>query len=261
MADLLAGRVAVITASSRGMGRGIAERYLAEGANVVISGRTEETGAKALAELGVGDRAIAIPCDARDRAQVEALVDGAVAAFGRLDVLVNCAGGSDGFALIHEMTPEAWANAMDFVLNSAFWATRQAVPHMLAGGWGRVINISSVEGKQGNKANVAHYIAAKHGLNGLTKATAFEYGLKGITCNAICPGAVETDTFADLGAKYAAQAGLDYGQFKDLYIRESAIGRLNTVDEVAAVALLLASEVGGGINGTTINVDGGALPY
>src|SRR3954454_7039467 len=111
MADLLAGRVAVITASSRGMGRGIAERYLAEGAKVGISGRTEETGAKALAELGVGDRAIAIGCDARDRSQVEALIDEAAAAFGRLDVLVNCAGGSDGFALIHEMEPDAWANA------------------------------------------------------------------------------------------------------------------------------------------------------
>jgi NAD(P)-dependent dehydrogenase (short-subunit alcohol dehydrogenase family) len=261
MTNALAGRVAVITASSRGMGRGIAEHFLAEGASVVVSGRTEESGAKALAELGAGDRAAAFPCDARDQAQVEALIDSAAAHFGRLDILVNCAGGSDGFALIHEMTDEAWHNAMDFVLNSAFWGTRRALPHMLANGFGRIINISSIEGKQGNKPNVAHYITAKHALNGLTKATAFEYGKQGVTCNAICPGAVETDTFQELGGAYAAQAGLSYDAFKQMYTDETPLGRLNTVEEVAALAVLLASEPGGGINGSLINVDGGAVPF
>ena len=261
MTNALAGRVAVITASSRGMGRGIAEHFLAEGASVVISGRTEESGAKALAELGAGERAVSFPCDARDQAEVEALVDRAAAHYGRLDILVNCAGGSDGFALIHEMTDEAWRNAMDFVLNSAFWGTRRALPHMLADGFGRIINISSIEGKQGNKPNVAHYITAKHALNGLTKATAFEYGKRGITCNAICPGAVETDTFQDLGGAYAEQVGLSYDEFKQLYTDETPLGRLNTVGEVAALAVLLASGPGGGINGSLINVDGGAVPF
>ena len=261
MTNSLAGRVAVVTASSRGMGRGSAEHFLAEGASVVISGRTEETGAKALAELGAGERAVAFACDARDQTQVEALIGNAAAHFGRLDILVNCAGGSDGFALIHEMTDAAWGNAMDFVLNSAFWGTRRALPHMLSNGFGRIINISSIEGKQGNKANVAHYITAKHGLNGLTKATAFEYGARGITCNAICPGAVETVTFQELGGEYARQSGLTYDEFKRVYTDESPLGRLNTVDEVAALAVLLASEPGGGINGSLINVDGGAVPY
>jgi len=127
----LAGQVAVVTASTRGMGRGIVEAFLAEGARVVVSGRSEESGAKALAELDCGDRAISVPCDARNQADVEALVDRSVAHFGRLDVLVNSAGGSDGFAPVHELTDEAWTNAMDFILNSAFWATRRALPTMV----------------------------------------------------------------------------------------------------------------------------------
>jgi 3-hydroxybutyrate dehydrogenase len=86
-------------------------------------------------------------------------------------------------------------------------------------------------------------------------------GKRGATCNAICPGAVETDTFVENGGKYAAQMGFAYDDFKDLYAKESAIGRRNTIDEVAALAVLLASEVGGGINGAMINVDGGSVPY
>jgi len=236
MTNSLAGRVAVVTASSRGMGRGIAEHFLAEGASVVISGRTEETGAKALAELGAGERAVAFACDARDQTQVEALIDNAAAHFGRLDILVNCAGGSDGFALIHEMTDAAWGNAMDFVLNSAFWGTRLALPHMLSNGFGRIINISSIEGKQGNKANVAHYITAKHGLNGLTKATAFEYGGRGITCNAICPGTVESPSLDD---RLRAQG--DYDQTRSAFIARQPIGRIGRPEEIADLVLYLAT--------------------
>jgi 3-hydroxybutyrate dehydrogenase len=254
-------QVAVITASSRGMGRGIAEAFLAEGARVVISGRSSESGTKALAEIGAGDRAIQIPCDARVQTEVEALIDGAVAHFGRVDVLVNSAGGSDGFAPVHQLGDEAWTNAMDFILNSAFWATRRALQTMVTQGSGRVINISSIEGKLGNKANISHYVTAKHALNGFTKAVAFEYGRQGITCNAICPGAVETAAFAENGRAYAEGSGLTYEQFVAMYADESAIGRLNTVEEVAGVAVLLAGPLGGGINGALINVDGGTAPY
>ena len=261
MTGALDGRVAVVTASTRGMGRGIVEAFLAEGARVVVSGRSDESGAKALAELGAGDRAIAVACDAREQAQVEALVDSAVDRFGRLDVLVNSAGGSDGFAPVHQLTDAAWTNAADFILNSAFWATRRALPTMLAQGGGRIVNISSVEGKLGNKANIAHYITFKHALNGLTKAVAHEYGAQGITCNAICPGAVETAAFAENGRAYAEQSGMSYDDFVQMYAKESAINRLNTVEEVAAVAVLLAGPAGGGINGALLNVDGGTAPY
>ena len=132
---------------------------------------------------------------------------------------------------------------------------------MLERTWGRIVNISSVEGKQANKPAVSHYITNKHAINGLTKAIAHEYGPLGITCNAICPGAVETDLMKDAGPVVAEQAGITYEQFLDNYAQESAIKRLNTVEEVAAMATLLAGEVGGGITGALLNVDGGTAQW
>jgi 3-hydroxybutyrate dehydrogenase/3-oxoacyl-[acyl-carrier protein] reductase len=258
---LLEKRVAVITGGSRGIGRGIAEAFLAQGAAVVISGKSLAKGEQALDEMGAGDRAMFVQTDVRRKADVENLIDQAAQRYGTVDIMVNNAGGSDRFALVHEMSDEAWQNALDFNLNAAFWGTRRALRYMLERGWGRIINISSVEGKQANKPAVSHYITNKHALNGLTKAVAYEYGTKGITCNAICPGAVETDTMRELGPQAAAGAGITYQQFLDNYAQESAIKRLNTVEEVAAMAALLASEVGGGITGALINVDGGTAQW
>ena len=258
---LLDKRVAVITGGSRGIGRGIAEAFAAQGAAVVIGGKSPEKGEQALNEMGVGDRAMFVQCDVRRKADVENLIDQAAKRYGSVDIMVNNAGGSDRFALVHEMTDEAWQNALDFNLNAAFWGSRRALQYMLERGWGRIINISSVEGKQGNKPAVSHYITNKHAINGLTKAVAYEYGTQGITCNAICPGAIETDTMKELGPQAAAGAGITYQQFLDNYAQESAIKRLNTVEEVAAMATLLASEVGGGITGALINVDGGTSQW
>jgi NAD(P)-dependent dehydrogenase (short-subunit alcohol dehydrogenase family) len=258
---LLDKRVAVITGGTRGIGRGIAEAFAAQGAAVVLGGRSAEKGAQALDEMGIGDRALFVPCDVRRRADIENLIDQAAKRYGSADIMVNNAGGSDRFALVHEMTDEAWQNALDFNLNAVFWASRRALRYMLERGWGRIINISSVEGKQGNKPAVSHYITNKHAINGLTKAVAYEYGTKGITCNAICPGAIETDTMRELGPQAAASAGITYQQFLDNYAQESAIRRLNTVEEVAAMAILLASETGGGITGALINVDGGTSQW
>ena len=123
--------------------------------------------------------------------------------------------------------------------------------------WGRVINISSVEGRQANKATVAHYITFKHAMNGFTKACAFEYGGAGITVNAIAPGGVETDLMMEQGPLAAESMGISYQELKDSYASEAAIKRLNTVDEVAGVALLLASDAGAGITGAVLPVDGG----
>jgi 3-hydroxybutyrate dehydrogenase/3-oxoacyl-[acyl-carrier protein] reductase len=258
---LLDKRVAVITGGSRGIGRGIAEAFAAQGAAVVIGGKSPEKGEQALHEMGVGDRAMFVQCDVRRKADVENLIDQAAKRYGSVDIMVNNAGGSDRFALVHEMTDEAWQNALDFNLNASFWGSRRALQYMLERGWGRIINISSVEGKQGNKPAVSHYITNKHAINGLTKAVAYEYGTQGITCNAICPGAIETDTMKELGPQAAAGAGITYRQFLDNYAQESAIKRLNTVQEVAAMATLLASEVGGGITGALINVDGGTSQW
>ena len=258
---LLDKRVAVITGGTRGIGRGIAEAFAAQGAAVVLGGRSPEKGEQALDEMGIGDRAMFVPCDVRRREDVENLIDQAVKRYGSADIMVNNAGGSDRFALVHEMTDEAWQNALDFNLNAAFWGSRRALRYMLERGWGRIINISSVEGKQANKPAVAHYITNKHAINGLTKAVAYEYGTNGITCNAICPGAIETDTMKELGPQAAAGAGITYEQFLESYAQESAIKRLNKVEEVAAMATLLASEIGGGITGALINVDGGTAQW
>jgi NAD(P)-dependent dehydrogenase (short-subunit alcohol dehydrogenase family) len=257
----LEGRVAVLTASTRSIGRGIAEAFLAEGASVVVSGRNEEKGRKALAELGAGERADFFPCDALRQEQVEALVDFAYERYGRLDIMVNNSGGTDGWALVGDLSDEAWQKALNWNLNSHFWGTRRALRYMLENNWGRIINMSSVESKMANKPMVSHYITNKHAINGLTKATAFEYAQQGITANAICPGAVETDLMMEVGPQVAQQSGITYEQFLQSYAEESMIKRLNTVEEVAACAVWLCSEAGGGITGTAINVDGGTSPW
>jgi len=260
-APLLDKRVAVITGGSRGIGRGIAEKFLAEGAAVVIGGKSQDKGLRAIEEMGVGDRVTFLQCDVRRQEDVNNLVDEAAKRYGSADILVNNAGGSDRWALVHDLSDEAWQNALDLNLNAVFWGTRRALRYMLERGWGRIINISSVEGKQANKPAVSHYITNKHAINGFTKAVAHEYGPQGITCNAICPGAVETDLMMEAGPTVAAQAGITYEQFLDNYAQEAAIKRLNTVEEVAAMAALLASEVGGGITGALINVDGGTSQW
>jgi 3-hydroxybutyrate dehydrogenase len=258
---LLEKRVAVVTGGTRGIGRGIAEGFAAQGAALVLAGRSQAKGDQALDEMGLGDRAMFVQTDVRRKEDVENLIDQAAQRYGSVDILVNNAGGSDRFALVHEMSDEAWQNALDMNINSAFWATRRALKYMLERGWGRVINISSVEGKQANKPAVSHYITNKHALNGLTKAVAHEYGPMGITSNAICPGAIETDMMKEVGPQAAAGAGISYQQFLDSYAQESAIKRLNTVEEVAAMAVMLASELGGGVTGALINVDGGTAQW
>jgi NAD(P)-dependent dehydrogenase (short-subunit alcohol dehydrogenase family) len=257
----LQGRVAVLTQSTRSIGRGIAEAFLAEGASVVVSGRSEDKGKQALAEMGAGDRADFFPCDATMQDQVEALVDFAAERYGRLDIMVNNAGGTSGWALVGDLSDEAWQQALNWNLNACFWGTRRALRYMVDAGWGRIINMSSVESKMANKPMVSHYITNKHAMNGLTKATAYEYAQQGITCNAICPGAVETDLMKDVGPLVAQQAGSTYEEFLQSYANESMIKRLNTVEEVAACAVWLASEPGGGVTGAMINVDGGTSPW
>jgi 3-hydroxybutyrate dehydrogenase len=257
----LDGRVAVITGGTEGIGYGIARAFLDAGATVVINGRNPDKGARALAELGAGDRAHFIAGDVKDRASVDAIVDGAAKRAGGLHILVNNAGGSSGFNLVAELSDEAWQEALDWNLNATFWATRRALAHFLPAGWGRIINISSAEGKEATKPAVSHYITNKHAINGFTKAVAFEYGPLGITCNAICPGAIETALMKSAGPAYAESAGITYEQFLQTYADESMIKRLNTVEEVAAMAVLLASDLGGGITGSLLNVDGGTTSW
>ncbi len=256
----LEGRVAAVTGGTAGIGRGIAEAFLAEGAQVALMARNRDKAERVLAELDVGDRAVFIAGDAMVQAEVEGFIDQAVEHFGRLDVLVNNAGGAGDLQPLVDLSDEAFDLAIKWNLYSTFWATRRALPGMLERGFGRIINISSVEGKIGKPVFTA-YTAAKHAVNGLTKSLAQEVSAQGVTVNAICPGLVITDIVKDNGPATAEAMGLSFDEMVDLFAQESAIKRPNTVEEVAAVAVLLASDAGGGITGATLSVDGGTAPY
>ena len=253
----LTDKVAAITGGSRGIGRGIAEALLNAGAKVAINGRNQAKGDQAISEMGAGGNAIFVRGDVTDRVSVENFVKQTINNFGKIDILVNNAGGSGGFAPVAELSEAAWQEAAAWILHSAFWATRQVLPDMESRKWGRIINIGSVEGKQASKENVSHYITFKHALNGFTKAVAFEYGSQGITSNVICPGAVETDLMKEAGPAAAESMGISYEQFKKNYAEEASIKRLNTVEEVAALAVFLCSKAGSGMTGAILAVDGG----
>lgn len=258
---LATNRVALVTGGSRGIGRAVAEALVAEGARVVITGRDPEKGALAVKEMGGGDNIRFVAGDARVREDVEGWVDAAVAAFGPVDILVNNAGGSSGFALLEDLSDDAWQEANSWILNSAFWASRRVLKPMREQGWGRIIGISSVEGKSHGQPTAGHYTVFKHALNAFAKATAVEYSRYGVTSNVICPGAVETDLMKVTGRSAAEASGLTYDEFLGAYAEKTLTKKLNTVEEVAAVAMLLVSSAGAGITGAAINVDGGTMPY
>jgi NAD(P)-dependent dehydrogenase (short-subunit alcohol dehydrogenase family) len=255
----LDGKVAAITGGTAGIGRAIAEGFLAEGAQVVVSGRNAERGKQVVSELGA-DRALFSQGDATTKEGVEQAVEAAVEHFGHLDIMVNNAGGAKRLAPLADLYDEDFDLVMKWNLYSTFWGTRAALRHMLPRNYGRIINISSVEGKHGKPVLTA-YVAAKHAINGLTKAVAKEVGTQGVTVNAICPGLVITDIIRDNGPATAEAMGITFDEMVALFAAESAIKRPNTVDEVAAVAVLLASDVGAGITGAIYSVDGGTAAY
>lgn len=256
----LSGKIAAITGGTAGMGRGIAEAFLAEGAKVALFARNPEKGARVLEELDAGDNAIFVAGDVMSQSDLEGFVDHVVAHFGTLDILVNNAGGAGDLQPLVNLSDHAFDEAMKWNVYSTFWASRRALPTMLAKGNGRIINISSMEGKHGKPVLTA-YSAAKHAVNGLTKSLAREVGAQGVTVNAICPGLVITDIIRDNGPATAKAMGLEFEEMVTMFAQEAAIKRPNTVEEVAAVAVLLASEAGGGITGAQISVDGGTAQY
>ncbi len=253
-------KVAVITGGTAGIGRGIAEGFLREGAKVVLNGRSREKGDKVLAELGAGDRAVFCQGDVMVQADIESLVDYAVEHFGRIDIMVNNAGGTGNAQPVALMSDEEWALNMKWNVDSTFFGTRRALQHMLPNKSGRIINMSSVEGKHG-KAVLSGYVTAKHAINGFTKCVAKEVGTEGITVNALCPGLIITDIVRENGPRTAEAMGVTFDEMVDLFAQESAIKRPNTVEEVAAMAVLLASDIGAGITGALLSIDGGTAAY
>ena len=256
----LEGRIAAVTGGSAGIGRGIAEAYLAEGASVAVMARNAEKAEKMLAEVGAGDRLIFVQGDAMDQASVEGFVDQTAAHFGRVDILINNAGGAGDLQPTISLSDESFDECMKWNVYSTFWGTRRALKYMTEQSWGRIINISSMEGKHGKPVLTA-YTTAKHAINGMTKSVAREVGTQGITVNAICPGLVITDIVRDNGPNTAEAMGMTFDEMVDLFSKEAAIERPNTVEEVAAVAVLLASDLGGGITGALMSVDGGTAQY
>jgi NAD(P)-dependent dehydrogenase (short-subunit alcohol dehydrogenase family) len=257
----LEGKVAAITGGTRSIGRAMAEAFLAEGARVVVNGRSEEKGRRCLEEMNAGDRAAFFAGDATNQAAVEGLVDFAVERYGQLDIMCLNSGGVNMTAPVAQMTDEEWQLEVDWNLNHVFWGMRKSLQHMIPRETGRVIVTSSVEGKLG-KPGIPGYAATKHAVNGLVKAAAHEVGTLGITVNSILPGIIETDIVRETGPDSAVAMGLGtYENLIEVFSSDSAIKRPNKVEEVAAVAVLLASDVAAGITGTMFPCDGGSMQY
>jgi 3-oxoacyl-[acyl-carrier protein] reductase len=245
----LTGKVALVTGASRGLGRAIALAYAAQGADVAVNYRGNEEAARKTADeiRAAGRSAELIQGDtSAGRDACEAIVKAAIDALGKVDILVNNAGITRD-NLLMRMDAEEWDDVLATNLSGPFWMTRAIARPMLKARAGRIINMSSAAGRMGN-AGQANYAAAKAGLIGLTKTTARELASRGITCNAIAPGLIETDLTADLPAA-ATEA------IKTL----TPMGYVGSVDDVAAAAVYFASDEARYVTGQVIGVDGGMV--
>ncbi|GIX14336.1 MAG: 3-hydroxybutyrate dehydrogenase [Paracoccaceae bacterium] len=253
------GRVAVVTGSNSGIGLGIAEALARAGARVVLNSFTDRPEDHALAERIARDHAteaIYVAADMSDAAACRRLIDRAAEALGEVEILVNNAG-IQHVAPIPEFPAEKWDAIIAINLSSAFHTTAAALPRMRAAGWGRIVNIASAHGLTASPFKSA-YVAAKHGVVGLTKVTALETAEEPITCNAICPGYVLTP----LVEAQIPDTMKQYGKDRETVIREVILARqpsrqFVTVEQVAETVCFLCSPAADQITGTTISIDGG----
>ena len=258
----LKGKTALITGGGRGIGRAIAIAFAAEGARVCVVARTEEEirGVAREIEDAYDTEAIYARCDVSSVAEVERACESALARFeSSVDVLVNSAGIAESAPLVRT-DDELWDRHLAVNLTGTFYFTRACLPAMIERRWGRVINIASVAGKVG-APYISAYAAAKHGVLGLTRSVALEVARQGVTVNAICPGYAETDMAEHAIENIVSRTGRSVEEARAALERMSPQQRLMTPDEIAALALLLASEEGRGITGQAINVDGGSVLY
>ena len=258
----LANRLALITGGGRGIGRAIALAFASEGASVAVIARTlkqvREVARDIKKEFAVA--ALALKCDVRNGESVKDTFDRFRTHFGRgPDIVVNNAGVARSELFIR--TDESfWEEHLSTNLGGTFRFTQGALPEMIERGWGRIINIASIAGKTG-APYISAYAASKHAVLGLTKSLATEVAAQGITVNAICPGYVDTDMTSQGIENIVAKTGKSAKQALNMLERMSPQNRLVTAEEVAALAVLLASEEGRGINGQAINVDGGTVLF
>jgi 3-hydroxybutyrate dehydrogenase len=256
----LENRIALVTGGGRGIGRAIALAFAREGARVVLAARTAQQVEETAAEIGHEGIALPVVCDVSDVASVQLMFSRVSVKFGRgPDILVNNAGIAES-APLAKTDDDLWQRHLAINLSGTFHCTRAAMPAMIEKGWGRVINIASIAGKTG-APYIAAYSASKHGVLGLTRSIALEVAAKGITVNAICPGYVDTDMTTRGIENVTAKTGRSADQALEAIKKMSPQDRLITVEEVAALALLLASKEGRGINGQAINIDGGSVLF
>jgi len=238
--------VAVVTGGARGIGGAIASAKAAEGADVVIADVLDASAAQPVLDAiaRTGRRAVYVPTDVTDAAQIEAMVERALQEFGRIDILVNNAGVA-GQCLFHELTADEYDRVMAINLRGPFLCTRAVINHMLERGGGRVINVASQLGQIGGDEMV-HYSASKAGVIGMTKALAREYSTRGVLVNAIAPGPINTAMLDEETEEWIA------AKLADL-----PIGRFGEVHEVAPTAVFLASDDASYYVGQTLCPNGG----
>jgi 3-oxoacyl-[acyl-carrier protein] reductase len=240
----LSGRTALVTGSTRGIGRAIAEALAAAGARVAVVGRDQARAAEGAAVIGGG--AMGFAADVGDPASIVALVEEVETAFGQIDILVNNAGLTRD-NILFRLKDDDWDTVLDANLRGAFVAIRATARGMIKRRWGRIINIASIVGITGNKGQ-SNYAASKAGLIGLTKSVAKELGSRNVLVNAVAPGFIETDMTAAMTPE--ARAALS-GQIP--------LERLGSPRDIAGVVAFLASEHASYITGQTLVVDGGMV--
>lgn len=258
-APMLAGKVAVVTGSTSGIGLGIARALAGAGAAVVLNGfgAVEEI-ARTTDDLArqYGVKVGYSPADMSRPAAIGDMIGSTLLEHGRLDILVNNAG-IQHVAPLEQFPPEKWDQILAINLSSAFHAIRLALPAMRERGYGRIINIASAHGLVASPFKAA-YVAAKHGIVGLTKVAALEAAEQGITCNAICPGYVYTLLVEAQIDGQAKAHGISRDQvIRDVLLAQQPNKRFATVEEIGALTVFLASDAAASITGTALPVDGG----
>jgi NAD(P)-dependent dehydrogenase (short-subunit alcohol dehydrogenase family) len=250
---------AVVTGGGRGIGAATARRLASMGALVTLVGRTTGPLQALAAELEAehGRPMHAAPADATDGAAVRHALASARETLGPVAVLVNNAGAVESLPFL-KLTEERWRALLDVNLTSAFHCTQAVLPDMIATGWGRVVNVASTAGVTGFPY-VSAYVAAKHGLVGLTRSLAVEFGKKGVTVNAVCPGYVDTDLVSGSVAELEAKTGKSPEELRAALVRHNPVGRLLTPDEVASSVAWLCHPDQAMVNGHALVLSGGEV--
>jgi 3-hydroxybutyrate dehydrogenase len=252
---MLKNKTALVTGSTSGIGLGIAKALARQGANIVLNGFGEVEAAKAeVAALGV--RVSYHGADMSRPNEIEAMMEAAAAEFGRVDILVNNAG-IQHVATVQDFPVERWDAIIAINLSSAFHTTRLALPAMQAANWGRIINVASVHGLVAS-AQKSAYVAAKHGIVGLTKVTALENATTGVTCNAICPGWVLTPLVQKQVDAKAAALGISNEEATKLLLGEKEPSmQFTTPEELGELAVFFCTPAANNVRGVAWNMDGG----